>query len=248
MNHFAKLYLTLLVLTTLSTAFAIGFGMKAAPLDFQKDTKFVIKFLGDEAGEPEPFSESFEIPEGFEAINVEWISGDIEVLSSDVSMPQLIFSGTRHRGDEAPFRFRVHNRTLSVQRADGPTHLSLKMLFTGQSLIDGEIKVRLLLPKTWTGDIDIDAVSSDVTINDVAAKKLNVESVSGDVRVSGHAEEIGVETVSGDIALRLPEDRQWNFSFDTTSGDIDNALPSRRDGAPVEIETVSGNISIGGFR
>ena len=87
--------------------------------------------------------------------------------------------------------------------------------------------------------LDIDSVSADVDVQQMAGRELSVDSVSGNVVVTssspGQAE---FENVSGDTTLRITTRK---VSVDSVSGDI--KLQGGLTGE-VSIESVSGNLSL----
>ena len=83
----------------------------------------------------------------------------------------------------------------------------------------GPTDLQLTVP--LRAELDIDSVSADVDVSGVAASKLSIESVSGNVTVAAAPSEVDVESVSGDLRLTV------------NSGDVD-------------AQTVSGNIVLRG--
>lgn len=88
--------------------------------------------------------------------------------------------------------------------------------------------------------VDIDSVSADVDVQQVAGRKLEVASVSGDVVVTASSPgEARFENVSGDTALRITTGK---VSAQSVSGDL--KLSGGLSGE-VDMESVSGNIELG---
>jgi DUF4097 and DUF4098 domain-containing protein YvlB len=88
--------------------------------------------------------------------------------------------------------------------------------------------------------VDIDAVSADVDVQQVAGRKLEVSSVSGAVVVTASSPgEASFENVSGDTTLRITTGK---VSAQSVSGELH--LSGGLTGE-VDLETVSGNIELG---
>ena len=88
--------------------------------------------------------------------------------------------------------------------------------------------------------VDVGAVSADVDIQQVAGRKLDVSSVSGNVMVTASSPgEASLENVSGDVTLRITTSK---LDAQSVSGDlhISGGLTGE-----VDVESVSGNIELG---
>ena len=86
---------------------------------------------------------------------------------------------------------------------------------------------------------DIESVSAEVDVQQIAGRKLDVSSVSGNIVVTASSPgEASFENVSGNTTLRITTD---NVSAESVSGDINmqGGLSGR-----VSMETVSGNASL----
>jgi DUF4097 and DUF4098 domain-containing protein YvlB len=74
-----------------------------------------------------------------------------------------------------------------------------------------------------SGNIAIKAVSGDAFAHDLAATRLQAQTVSGDVQVSLREPFSGtlqINTVSGDAEIALPEGSNLRVSLSTTSGEL----------------------------
>ena len=120
----------------------------------------------------------------------------------------------------------------------------------------GEVDYTISVPR-GTG-IEINAVSSDVTIGDVCGD-LNLNTVSGDVEVDCIEGDGQIQTVSGDVTVSNVRSR--HLEVGTTSGDVQvtgvrggvgahsvsgDVTLSRIEGDEVRAETVSGDIDYDG--
>ncbi|MBX3690666.1 DUF4097 family beta strand repeat-containing protein [Dokdonella sp.] len=86
-------------------------------------------------------------------------------------------------------------------------------------------------------ELDIGVVSATVAVSGLAGRRLEVNSVSGKVRVDCQAHEVEIGSVSGGITLA---GRNGRVQAATVSGDIDAGTSAERFG----LETVSGRINV----
>ena len=120
----------------------------------------------------------------------------------------------------------------------------------------GEVDYTISVPR-GTG-VEINAVSSDVTMGDVCGD-LNLNTVSGDVEVDCIEGDGQIQTVSGDVTVSNVRSR--HLEVGSTSGDVQvsgvrggvgahsvsgDVTLSRIDGDEVTAETVSGDIDYDG--
>ena len=77
---------------------------------------------------------------------------------------------------------------------------------------------------TVHGILNVDAVSGDAFLQDGTCQAVNIVSVSGDVRVAGHYQNVQVKSVGGDAWLTLGSEAQ-SITVKSTSGDILLSLP-----------------------
>jgi DUF4097 and DUF4098 domain-containing protein YvlB len=99
-------------------------------------------------------------------------------------------------------------------------------------------ELEVMLPAR--ASVDIEAVSADVDVQQVAGRKLDVSSVSGDVVVTASSPgEASFENVSGDTTLRITSAK---VEAQSVSGDL--RLSGGLTGE-IDMETVSGNLELG---
>lgn len=85
--------------------------------------------------------------------------------------------------------------------------------------------------------LDINVVSANVSVDDVAGRSVDVQSVSGRVRLASTAPRLRVDAVSGDVEF---SGKAEDASIQTVSGDVRVRGVSGR----VHTETVSGNTHV----
>lgn len=122
----------------------------------------------------------------------------------------------------------------------GRDKLAVRVKYPKRSGMNGNNSepTQLLLTVPRRASLDIDSVSADIDVQGTAADKLSADAVSGDVLVIGAPRKAEINTVSGDQRLTI---NTVDASVDTVSGDV--ALRGRFDGE-VEFNSVSGNVTI----
>jgi DUF4097 and DUF4098 domain-containing protein YvlB len=91
--------------------------------------------------------------------------------------------------------------------------------------------------------LDLDSVSADIDVEQMAGRKLSSQTVSGDMRiVASSPGDAHVESVSGDVFLRITTPK---VSVESVSGDIDLQGGLTGD---VHLESVSGDLRLAAGR
>ena len=178
---------------------------------------------------------SYELPEGMDitALDIDWISGEVEVLVTDAS-------------------------AVSVTEQDGV----LKVRYTEEGFLSlpnlPSKKLVVHLPRevaenlkevrlsSVSADFDVEALTFDDDFRDeeiafVKADTVSVSTVSGKVELDGSFRRVTGESTSGEIDLTLrscPE----KLELTTVSGNIELELPEDA-GFALDHSTVSGSLS-----
>jgi DUF4097 and DUF4098 domain-containing protein YvlB len=97
----------------------------------------------------------------------------------------------------------------------------------------GNTTLDLKVPRN--AEMKIEVVSADVALSGVAGRSLNVNGVSGKLRLDSDAKEVDVDSVSGNVELTGKAERGH---LETVSGNI----RARGLGGQIKYETVSGDI------
>ena len=174
---------------------------------------------------------------GFRAIDIEWVSGQVNVELYDGEGIQL--SETLADGSDV---------TLQMEWRVDEDDSELEIRSQPQLMSSTEEKILTVkLPRSMVlYGLDIDAVSAGVSVDltdedTLTLSELDVTSVSGTVSVNAaNAGEISLSTTSGDIRGSV---RTQKLEADSVSGAVDLTLDILP--AEVELETTGGSITLG---
>lgn len=86
-------------------------------------------------------------------------------------------------------------------------------------------------------EVKIEVVSADVDVSNLVGTSLNIEDVSGKIKVQADIGELNVNSVSGNMQLNVTAKRS---QIETVSGDID----ARGLSGKIKLETVSGRLQL----
>ena len=186
-------------------------------------------------------------------IEVDWISGSVTVRRAEGD--SIEFSEDYQGEEKYRLRYSVENGTLHIQACQSGTVLNIP-----------KKALTLSLPDALYQELKLSVGSAKLTVSDVRADELELDSVSGNAELEGIFDsvdanttsgsvtltssslprEIDVDTVSGDVTLTLPKDSAFRYEFDTISGRLKSSLPGAVSGsdATVEIDTTSGGLTL----
>jgi DUF4097 and DUF4098 domain-containing protein YvlB len=164
-------------------------------------------------------------------VSIDNVKGEVTVTAWD--KPQVEVSGSLGSGAR-PLKIEGDDRNLDIKVSGGDD----SRWFSWKS--DNSMGSTILNVRVPKGvSLDINVVSAPVTIDGLDGGKVNVESVSGRVRMNARTRSISLNTVSGSIDLGGHAD---DATLQTVSGDV--TAPSV--GSTLKAETVSGHMSING--
>lgn len=165
-------------------------------------------------------------------VHVENIKGRIVVRTW--SRPEVRITGTLGKGAE---KLEVRGDSGSVDIAVKYPHLRGGWNFWGRSDSGEPTLLEVTIPQR--ASLDVEAVSADVDVQQMAGKRLSVSSVSGRIEVTASSPgEADLENVSGDILAKITTPRA---QVESVSGDVQ--LQGGLDGE-VSVETVSGDVDL----
>src|SRR4249919_2886746 len=167
-------------------------------------------------------------------VRIENIKGRIVVRTW--SKPQVQVTGSLGKGVEK-LEITGDSRSLDI-RVKYPNSRGGWNLWGRDDNRTEPTNLEITLPQR--ASVDIDAVSADVDVQQVAGRKLDVSAVSGNVVVTASSPgEASFENVSGDTTLRITTTK---VEAQSVSGDV--RLSGGLSG-DVQLETVSGNLELG---
>jgi len=99
----------------------------------------------------------------------------------------------------------------------------------------------LVLHMPRAAALELQVVSADANVSEMAGKSIEVHGVSGTLGVRSAAPEVDVESVSGDVSFSAPQaNAATRAHLQTVSGNIN----AKNLGGRVKLETVSGDIGL----
>ncbi len=218
-KNLAYVLIVILLLIVLSLISMMGAVIKNGGLIFYSgDYKDIIK-------------EEVYTLDSIENISLNLKSSDVEFLISDTNELKIIQYGGKKSKE---YNEAVNNKSIKI--VDNPINF---MFFN----FGNNSRYEVYLPNSYAGDLLVNTVSGEITIDDfdLNMKEIEIESVSGDIRLNSKivASEAKVKTVSGEISIKqISSDK---MELGTTSGDIEvNNIVSDN----LNISTVSGEVSI----
>ncbi len=165
------------------------------------------------------------------SIEITNVKGSVAVSAWD--KPEVSITGTLGEG----------SRGLTVE--GGGAHLTVKVegadkgkkgwFDWGSDSRLGDSDLQLKVPRG--ASLDINVVSANVSVDEVAGRSVDVQSVSGRVRLATTAPRLRVDAVSGDVEFA---GKAEDTNIQTVSGDV----RVRGVGGRLHTETVSGNTHV----
>ena len=182
----------------------------------------------DAGSEEKPLNESWNVVADAR-IDVENVRGNVTVSGWDKAQVEL--RGSLGAGSKL---------VISGDSA----HLGLKVDSTengwfGKHGPQSDSELVLHVPRAAA--LEVQVVSADANITDMAGKSIAVHGVSGTLGVRSAAAEVDVESVSGDVSFAAPQaSPNGRAHLQTVSGNIN----AKNLGGRVKLETVSGDIGL----
>ena len=168
---------------------------------------------------------------GIDSISIDWVAGEITVTPHDGNEIKVTESAQRELRESEKFHVNASGDTLTIN-------------YTERS-IRGRVpqkRLEVLVPRALSENmrmLSIDTVSSGVNVTDINASKLDCETVSGSIDLSGVFANVSIDSVSGRVNL-VNSAQNAVVDAETISGRVDVSGYFDR----VEANTVSGSVSI----
>ncbi len=186
-----------------------------------------------------------------ETLSISWVSGSIDIRHHDGDTIIVEEKGNRMLNENTSLYHRLENGTLTLYFAKSDAWIEDGLRKDLTILLPRRLDAVTAAPLPY--DLDIENVSSDVTVTLDRLGEFAVENVSGVVEavIGKDIEELDLETVSGDVTLQARAIHKCDM--ETVSGNVVLTATSRiltTDGEAVasvgelDAESVSGAISL----
>lgn len=182
-------------------------------------------------------------------LEIEWPAGSVTIVPSDVD--QILLSETPVDRPEEQLAYSLRGRTLHIRYYEKKTNPNFNLKHSKD--------LTILVPRDFSlTTLDLDTASADLSVTDMTIGQadvdgasgrsrfencqlgsLNMDTVSGDVFVSGTATELDVDSISAAVEAQLTNVPS-KISADAVSGSLELTLPKDA-GFTLELETLSGN-------
>jgi hypothetical protein len=159
---------------------------------------------------------------------------DVHSSGSRTSITVVLRSGVMHGGEA---HLTIHVPAASAVTA---TLVSSDLKLVG---VRGDVKLQTVsgtISGDVGGDVRASTVSGSVRLTANDARRMEIKTISGDVRVSGGGGEVELTTVSGSVKTELAALSRGRFK--TVSGEVTAKLSLDPDGQ-LEAESVSGSLA-----
>jgi len=164
-------------------------------------------------------------------VAVENVRGTVTVTGWD--KPQVELRGNLGTGSKLSVSGDSGHLGLKVDNGDGG--------WFGKHGPDSDSELILHVPRTAA--LEVQVVSADANVTEMAGKTIEVHGVSGTLGVRSAAPEVDVESVSGDVSFAAPQTNpNGRAHLQSVSGNIN----AKNLGGRVKLETVSGDIGLDG--
>ena len=191
-------------------------------------------------------------------LRVTWRGGTVRIVpteGAELVVREEVAAGD-YRMDPTQATFELNGGTLAI--ADG-----LPESDNGYDYPDMRLTIEVPVRESWKlrnvsiqstssaldlgglacAALDVDTVSSDLVVADLAVERAELATVSGNVKLAGSvSSDLAVDTVSGVQDLALTGALPPQVSCDTVSGDVSLQMPADA-GATVGVSSISGGFT-----
>ncbi len=175
------------------------------------------------------------------SISIDWIDGDISVIPYDGDDIILTESSNKELDDEYCLRYRIKHGVLQVEYCKSNYYIGFSFSDNDDNLPIKALEIKV--PKNIAEslqELDVDAISSDIYLENIAAQALSIDTISGNL--TGNlllADDITFDSTSGSMDLKLSHCPS-SFEMYTISGDCVVYLP-KKPSLDCDFDTISGN-------
>lgn len=183
---------------------------------------------------------AMEIPAaGITEIDIDWVGGSVNITPYSGDTIAVSETSTKPLTDGQKLRYTVKGNKLSISYCEDTAYVWDWLDLERLSMPAKALTVQL--PDGVLPDVEVNAVSAEVSVSGIAIDELDIESVSGDIQVTDvTGRKLNVQTTSGRSTVRGADVTKLNL--ESTSGRIEVAESAATD---VELEVVSAKAEIG---
>ncbi|MEG2625618.1 MAG: DUF4097 family beta strand repeat-containing protein [Christensenella sp.] len=159
-------------------------------------------------------SDKFEVPDAqqISQISMRFVDEDIELVLTDEAVIRVEETSGDTIKKEDMMHHSVKKDALVVQSGRAGRMFGW--------INNYKIKVRVMIPRSYSGVIDIQSVSGTLAAEQIAAVSAIYTTTAGDITINGGVcEDMRVKSISGDIGIT--DAKVGHLRADTTSGKID---------------------------
>ena len=183
-------------------------------------------------------------------IEIDWVDGAVEIVPCQDTYPSISEDSDEALPESAEVRWRVSEdgKTLSIKYRKSSWFFSVGSGSRNKRLT---LRIPERLLEQMVG-IDVEVISSAVTVRGISAQRLEVSTESGNVTLDACTfAEADVETENGDVVLRMPTDAAFVLNWETERGKLSSDFSFVQEGtrytvgnggATVSVETERGDL------
>ena len=193
------------------------------------------------------------IAESVQNLKIDWVCGEVNVVYHDEETVDFSEESRATLTDEKTMYYRFENGTLFIQFAKSGSY----------NWNPPEKELTVSLPRDVVLEsFEADTASADVTAESLSAKYLDIDTVSGRVKIDALscAESVKADTTSGGVDISLSGDvrkadistvsgtvnvkaeKITEFDCESTSGSI--TLSAKTAPSSIDIDSVSGKVTL----
>ena len=174
-----------------------------------------------------------------DSIDIDWISGRVTVIPYDGDDIVIREKSKGKIDEENCLRYRINGSTLEINYLRQTAEIN----FAGSINYSKQLEIKI--PRTLAKGLDelnFDAVSADLNIKDLYVNSFDIDTTSGNLLGKDiEAKYVNMNTVSGDMKVTY-RNCPKELNMDSTSGDCIISLPKGSD-VTAELDSVSGDFS-----
>ena len=203
-----------------------------------------------EPAEPKEWAEPIEIPaDGISRLRIDWVVGNVTLETGDIDQIRICETQSKkelehvERDGELLIRYSDDTFTsmLKMHSKNGKDlTVTVPASWEGQKLELQVVSANVTIRDLRIRDMDYDGVSGKLNAENCQLGQVSMQTVSGNVSVSGTVEELECESVSADCSLFLTNVPR-EISLEGVSGSLLLTLPENA-GFTAELDGVTNEL------